>query len=275
MPTLFGRRWDVTIGDVDISDLAIVFNVKKTLKREPNTCELKVYNLAPDTRRRLTTPRASMVRVEAGYVDRVSQIYLGEVRALSPGYVEGSSIVTDLSSGDGEKAQQTAKLYAPLGPGVSSGDALRAIADALGVGAGNVPAAAARLTATGRTVFPRATALAGNAARVLDDFCRSAGLEWSIQDGVIQVLDLGAALETRPYVLSADSGLLGAPKLDSEGKVNAETLMIPELRPGMRVQFDSKFVTGLYRIAQIEFTGETYGDAWGSKLVCDKPGATE
>lgn len=278
MSELFDRAWSVTVDDVLVSSriegkdqgLACVWSVQKTLKREPNTCSLKVWNLAPATRAKLTNPKKSIVRIEAGYGKKLSQVYLGEVRAMMPGEVQGADIVSELTSGDGEKAMMSAHLAIPLGAKVSNGDALKAIAKALGVGIGNVPAIAAKLAAVGRVVFPRGTVLVGNVARQLDDFCRGAGLEWSIQDGALQVLDSGAALDRFPYILSADSGLIGSPKLGSDGKVSAETLMLPELRPGLRVQFQTLEVKGLYRLIETQCNGETHGQTWGYQITCEK-----
>lgn len=268
---LFGRAFALTVGDVDISDLACEFSVKKTIKREPNTCELRIYNLAPDTRKKLTAPKKIVVRLEAGYGKKLSQLYLGEVRALSPGEVRGADIITELSSGDSEKEIQRSHLAVPIGPKAATGDVLRAIARELGVGLGNVSAVASKLDSKGVALFGRATVITGNTARALDDFCRSAGLEWSIQDGALQLLDIGKALDSKPYVLSASSGLINAPRLDSEGKVSAQTLMLPDLRPGMRVEFDSLSVTGLYRVIQCEYVGQTHGQDWSIRIVCDKP----
>lgn len=276
---LFGRAWNITIGETEVSSstrgnsaLSCTFSVKKTIKAEPNTCTLSIYNLSDLSRRKFTEPKATTIRIEAGYADRLSQIYLGEVRALAPGERNGANIVTELTSGDGEK-KLAGRLSVPIGPKTPPGDALRAIVKALGVKPGNSDKAAAALATKGVAVFSRGTVLTGNVARALTDFCRSAGLEWSVQDGAVQILDLGAGLETNPYVLKASSGLINAPKISSDGKVSAETLMLPDLRPGMRVQFDSLSVSGLYRIIECETSGETHGGAWGHKIVCEKPKA--
>lgn len=278
MTTLYGRSWNITIGDTEVSSsvngvnsLACTFSVRKTLKAEPNTCTLAVYNLSADSRRKFTSPKSSKIRIEAGYGERLTQLYLGDVRALTPGERRGADIVTELTSGDGEKAIGQARLSVPIGAKTPAGDALQAIARALGVGQGNVAKARTALASKGVTVFARGTVLTGNVARALTDFCRSAGLEWSIQDGAIQILDIGQGLETRPYVLSASTGLVNAPKVSSDGKVSAETLMLPDLRPGMRVQFDSLSVTGLYRVIEAEYQGETHGAAWGIRITCEKP----
>jgi hypothetical protein len=277
---LFGRSWNITVGDVEVSSgpatgaLACEFSVRKTLKAEPNVCSLRVYNLSEETRTKLTSPKKIVVRIEAGYGTRVSQIYLGDVRALTPGEITPTGdVITDLESGDGEKACASAHLSVPIGGKGPAGDSLRAIAKALGVGLGNTAQMAAQLSAKGVAVFPRTTVLSGNVARHLTDFCRSAGLEWSIQDGALQILDLAGALNVKPYIIAPDSGLIGSPKMGNDGNVTLQTLMIPELRPGLRVQLDSFSVKGLYRIDQAEYSGQTHGEDWTIKLTCSAPKA--
>jgi len=267
---LFGRSWNITVGDTELNDFATEFSVKKTLKPEPNVAELRIYNLSDATRRKLTQPKKVKIRIEAGYGDSLSMLYLGDVRAIMPGEIVGADRVTDLTSADSEKAIQGTRLRVPIGAKMDTGDALRTIISALGVKDGNAAAVAQALRTKGKTVFARGTVLNGNTARILTDFCRAAGLEWSIQDGAIQLLDLGGHLETNPFVLSADSGLIGSPKLSTEGFVTAECLMIPGLRPGVRVVVESFSVKGVFRITQAEYVGQTHGSDWKIKILGER-----
>ena len=272
---LYGRTYKITVGSVDITGLRAAFSIKKTLKKEPNTCTIKVYNLNEETRESLSDSKVVNVSVEAGYQGNNSLLYLGQLRGAAS-QVEGPDITTTFSSGDGDKAIQSARLSVPLGPKTPNDVALLAIARTMGVGLGNVTQAATKLKATGVTMFPVGTVLAGNSSRNLSNFCRSAGLEWSIQDGKLQILDIGKALDERPFVLDGTSGLKGSPSLTYEAKtgdkiVSAECLMLPGLVPGMRVLFNSRFVKGLYRVEECEYEGDSRGDNWGIRLSCRLP----
>lgn len=272
---LFLREWNITIGEIDIHDLAVDFKVSKTLKSEPNTCELKVYNPSPNTRNAFTIPKKLSVRIEAGYkTTGVTQIYLGEVRSLNAGSVEGPDRIAELSSGDGETSIQTARLSVPIGAGTPTSVAFMAIVKSMGISPGNAAQFAAKFNSKGVVMFPVATALVGFSERRLSDFCRSASIEWSIQDGAFQFLDLGKALTAKPYILRADTGMIGSPKLDKDGKVSAEMLMLPDIRPGLPVIFDSEYVKGVYRIVKADYTGQTQGADWTIKIDCDRPGST-
>lgn len=248
---------------VQLDNLDCTFRVKKNLKPEPNTAEVKIYNLSEATRKILSTPKKLVLRLEAGYPGQVAQLFLGEVRSAHS-FRDNTEIVTEISTGDSEKEMQTSRIALSVGPKVPASVALTAIARSLGVGLGNVPVAAAKLQATGKAFFGSGTAIYGHAADMLTDFCRSADLEWSVQDGVLQILDRGKALEGLAVYLSADTGLIGSPTIDNKGLVTATALIQPDLRPGHKVAFDSlefKISQG-YRIQECEYIGDTAGADW-------------
>jgi len=254
---------------VDVSELDCVFKVKKNLKREANTCGLTLYNLSPASRALLETPKKLVLRLEAGYPGHVAQLYLGEVRAAQS-MREGSNIITRVETGDSEKEIQSAHINLSVGPKVPAEVALQAIVRELKIGEGNLPVVIAKLRARGVAPFGPGTLIFGSAARALDDICRSADLEWSIQDGVLQILDRGKALESQAVLLSSDSGLLGSPTIDHKGIVSFKALIQPDLRPGHKVAFDTMAfkATKGYRIQEVDYTGDTKGTEWFATGKC-------
>lgn len=246
---------------VEVSGLDVEFRVKKNLKIEPNTCELKIYNLSSTTRRFLEQPKSLNVLVSAGYGAELAQLFLGQVRRAYS-YKDGQDFVTEISTGDSEKEIQKSRIKLSLGPKVSADVALTAIASSLKIGMGNVQAAAAKLKARGVTPFGRGTVLTGYSADLLTMFCKSADLEWSIQDGVLQILDIDAALQNQAVLLDSDHGLIGYPKVDGTGIVTATALIQPGLMPGRKIDLESVTVKGGYRIIECEWQGETNGMAW-------------
>jgi hypothetical protein len=277
---LFGRAYSLVVAPtdnplafgLDVSDLRCTFKGKKSLKAEPNTCEVKVWGLAESSRKLLEEGEKLVVRLEAGYVSTgTSQLFLGEVRAASTEW-DGPDCITTITTGDSEKEMQEARIHYSVGPSVPVDIAMTAIAKALKVGAGNLAQAIATLKTKGvAAMFGPGTVISGNAARELTDFCRSAGLEWSIQDGSLQILDAGKALEGLAVQLSSSSGLIGSPVVDFNASsktkkggtfVKAKCLLIPELAPGRKVVFDSRLVSGGFRIEEVEYQGDTHGDDW-------------
>lgn len=249
----------------ELSNLDCAFQAKKSLKLEPNTCELKLYNLSQETRRTLETPKKLMLRLDAGYPDAVAQLFLGEVRSAHS-HRENADIVTEISTGDSAKELATARIHMSVGPKVPASVALLAICRELKVGMGNAAVMAAKLQAKGVVFFGSGTVITGSARRALQDFCRSADLECSIQDGVLQILDRGKALESKAVYLSPGTGLVGSPTIDNKGIVSVTAFIQPDLRPGRKIQIDAESVKGGFRIQECEFLGDTAGNEWYCKM---------
>jgi hypothetical protein len=276
---LFGREYSVvvspadvpTFGGFDVSNLRCTFRVKKNLKPEPNTAEVEIYNLAESSRRVLESASKLNLRLEAGYEQTgTAQLFLGQVRHAVTTW-EGPDSITSITTGDSEKEIRESRLQLSVGPAVPVPVALTAIARALKVSPGNIGQATALLATKGvANMFGPGTVISGNAARELTDFCRSAGLEWSVQDGQLQILNLNKPLAQKAVFLSSATGLVGSPSVDGKGIVTAQALIIPDLQPGRLVVFDSRQVKGGYRIEHVEWTGDSNGADWYANLACKK-----
>src|SRR5690606_21032502 len=135
----------VTINTIKLAGHRCVFRVEKTLKPEPNTCELSVWNLNEDQRSELEelrpkdkqAKRGIPCQIEVGYQDELSLIWLGDLRTVES-LRDGPDWVTVLTSGDGEKAWANARVNISYGPKTSVDTVLRGLVRALGVGEGNV-----------------------------------------------------------------------------------------------------------------------------------------
>lgn len=262
---LFGRRWRVQVGELDVSSLDIAFTVKRSLQPRPGTCELKVYNLDPAHRAELTTARRPVVQLSAGY-DPPPLLFRGDARKVEIER-DGADWVAKVTAGDGEHAIRTARGAVSFAAGTSLADVIRALARAMGVGEGNVSAA----VASAAQQLPEGAVVRGPAAAELTRLCASAGLSWSVQDGVLQVLPVGRALSRVAVELAPDTGLVGSPERGKGSAVKARALLIPDLVPGRLVSLRSGVVSGAYRIEDVEYTGDTKGDDWYADLTLRPP----
>lgn len=277
---LFDRQIIVTVGTVQVRDLRCQFKVKKTLKADPNTCEIKITNLGQDNRDVLSSPTGGKLRVtlEAGYKNAgTSLLFAGEVRAAFTEW-EGPDCTTTVTTGDSEKEMQESRIHATVSAGAPVGDVLHSIAKSLNVGLGNIDQALAILAAKGSVtgMWAPGTVVSGNAKRVMTDFCRSANLEWSVQDGKLLFVDRGKPLAGLAIQLDSNSGLEGSPSVDFKagGKTQAggivvkcKTRLIPDLTPGRIVVLKAKEVKGNYRLEEVSYVGDTHGESWGAELT--------
>jgi hypothetical protein len=168
-------------------------------------------------------------------------------------------------------------------PGTTVETVLRACVKAMGIGEGNLSdfASGAKQGALG-TTFPHGTVVSGSASKELNDIVRGAGLEWSIQNGVLQLKKRGEPVKSKVFELSSDSGLIGVPFVEVDatvipgkngsgpskdaaaraGLLNFQTLLIHQLFPGQKVSVKSESFNGGYQIVSIEYVGNTATNDW-------------
>jgi hypothetical protein len=248
--------------DGAVEGLAVKFTIKRSLKPEPNTCDLTLYNLNRDHRLALQSQKSALVQVDAGYVGATSTLFLGDLRTTFS-QREGADWVTQLSSGDGEKAIQTSRANIPIRKGSDIGDVLTALAKALGVGAGNVSSAVAKLRATGVAgAFSMGTVLSGSAASELSRILEPVGYTWSVQAGVLQIVGITEALTDFAINLSESSGMIGSPSVDKDGVLSVRMLIQPHVLPGRKLVLKAHEIAGQYKIEETTHTGEPRGNDW-------------
>ena len=287
LTALFDRRYDLTVGTLNLPGFRCHFRIEKTLKPEPNKGLVEVYNLSSDHRGALSqlapgkrvgkkparkvVSHAALgsipVRLEAGYKDPGPElIFLGNLRTVDSER-QGADWITTIASGDGERAFRTARINQTFGPRTPPDVALRALVRSLGIGDGNLAQVVHDLKFSGTaTLLARGLVLSGPTSRMMTDFCRSANLEWSVQDGGLQFVDLNTALSQKAVVLSSGTGMIESPTVDGAGVLKVRTLMIPGLKCGALVVCQGLNVQGNYRVEKITYEGDTHGHDWGCEI---------
>lgn len=262
---LFKRKVRVVVSTIEITDLDMTFHVKKTLKPEPNTAEVTIFNLNPDHRSALEQLKVATVLIEAGYQDGTSTLFLGDLRT-GVSTREGPDYVTKLSSGDGEKKIKKARAKVTMKKGVATpAKVLEAVAKSLGVGAGNLKQALGQLSGI-TNHFSEGVVITGSSFREMNAICKSLGLIWSVQNGKLQILSARKALEGAAILLNKDTGLIGSPTVDNDGVATATMLLAPDVFPGRKLVLDSQRLKGQYRIESCDYSGDTHGQDWYIKL---------
>jgi len=274
---LKGKSLNAYGADVfQVSDLDISFKVKKTLGKEPNTAEATILNLSAQTRAAFQDKNLR-VTIRAGYEGALADLFVGNARDIDSA-PEEADWKTTIQLGDGERGYRHGRVSASFRPGVPVTRVLQSIADGMQLDSTLVTGVDALV---GRQYVAGYTAH-GRAARELDKILKGFGLEWSIQDGRLLVLAPDQSTNETIVVLSADSGLVGSPTLNTPGASNsinpftgtvvstrgkptlkAKCLLQPEIKPGRRVEMDSVTgIKGLFRITSVEHSGDTAGGDW-------------
>lgn len=273
MADFYGRDWYVILGDQKISGLRIRFKAEKGLAAEPNVLDLSIYNLARETRAKMQS-RDIPVIVVAGYKTGAQVIFSGEVRTVDH-VREGADWNTHVQSGDGEIAFRGCFSSYSFAPGTSWRDVATTIAKDLKVNVGDAVAKMASGNISGTIdSFLQGYSAHGPTVREVDRVMRAGGLEWSIQDGKLQVLPQRATSDEPAIVLSAGTGMVGspdhcAPQKDEPAVLKVKSLLQGGLRPGRAVSIQASKTNGLYRCTKVVHVGDTHGAEWYTTIEAE------
>jgi hypothetical protein len=261
---LWRRKSELTVGTTRITGLRISFRCKSDLQAEPNTAEVRVWNLSPETRSKMQERPIAMLLM-AGYEEGMGQVFLGEVRDVSH-RKESADLITTILSGDGDGALRS-RINLSLAAGARVGDALEAIANKLGVGTGGALDKLRKGDIRGGLKeFVNGTVLSGSGWKELDRLIKSTGLEASIQGGQLQVLERGKATQDDAVLLTPQTGLIGSPEAGQDGEVRLRSLLQPGIYPGRKIKIESFGVKGLFRAQSVEHAGDTHGSDWYTEI---------
>ncbi len=282
MTELFIKTGRVEVADRRIdfakgNDFDLAFTVEKKSSGANNRLSLQLFNLDEDTRNAIErADRTTLVSLWAGYRDPDGasvppQIFQGTVHHVTSER-NGPDIVTDVESRSGGRQVRRSRIAQSFAAGAAVETALRACADALGVGLGNLNdvAVGAQLESTGSRTFSEGLTLDGPAWEALQQVTRSVGLQVSIQNGELQFRRRGQALQGTAVLLREGTGLLEAKSAgrSRRGAVIVRTMLIPDLWPGRRVEIDHNDIQGTFRIVKARYLGDTQGDEWTVEAEC-------
>lgn len=258
------RSWKLVIAELEITGLDIRFDVVKTLEKEPNTCTVTVFNLSDAQRSQIQSAGKPAFRLEAGYQDDSGQIFYGVAHEIYS-TKDGNDWHTIIDTADGEDAIKRARINKSFGAGTDVATVLRALAAEIKLDVGN---SIVELQRSGKMVeaasaFIHGTVVSGKASTELDKILRSAGKEWSIQDGAFQLLEIGQVLQGLAVRLSSETGLIGAPSIGSDGILRGTCLLNYALVPGRQVEVTTpNLPTAFYKVIRTQVTGDSAGSEW-------------
>jgi len=274
---LFSRVCSVNIGGVRVvhqggTGPRMVFRVVKTLKKEPNTCEVRVYNLALATRTQMQRVAVPVI-LTAGYPGNEAVIFSGDARTVDH-VREGSDWITKARCGDGERAYAWTQVSESFAPGTAIATILRHLARAMGLRSGNLDAVISSGGFRGAlTQFAHGYVVHGKASIELTTLLRTCGCTWSSQNGALQIQRGATPVPGQVPLLTPTTGLVGSPEHaapDRKGQVSllkTKSLLQPSLVCGGAVEIRSQSIAPRqFRIESLEITGDTASLNWYSQI---------
>lgn len=272
---LFDRQVSVLIGErgqesaLNVTDLRVTFNVKKTATKENNSCTVVIWNLNPDQRNRISTAEGFLI-LKAGYAQDVGLevLYIGDIA-----FVENRrgppEIATFIECSDGMRAVRETRFNVSYKEGTGAKQILKDLLRDF-----PIPARKAQLDDAISKVsdkqFANGFAAGGQATEVLTRITDTLALEWSIQNSELKVIQLDKVDGTQAVRLAPGTGLVGSPKRRRSKKKDGggfngwevASLLQPSIEPGGQVQIQSADIPdgSTFRVETVHHLGDTHGD---------------
>lgn len=279
MPLQYKRKYELLVGDestgVRITDLRISFEVSKDLTGYPNLAKINIYNLKQETRARIEKEFDRII-LNAGYENNIKLLFNGEIRNVTH-LKQGVDTVTTIFAHDGAKDFDSSKINATFREGTSVSQLVKSVISTFKeTSVGELSG----LNNLGDKL--QGITLSGSSKDVLDQLAEENNFEWSITDGIINVVKKDEALNRIANITSA-SGMIGSPTITEIG-ADVKILLNPELIPNGKINIVSltskvslgnllfrdikkTIGEGVYKIQKITHIGDTHTNEWSSDIV--------
>lgn len=296
---------------IDLSEMRINFRLKKGLTGVPNMLEARVYNLSPDTIKRVR--QYGRVQLAAGYESNFGMIFDGTVLLYIIGKENPVDSYIDIRAGDLDELNNGAvALTFPAGTTLE--EKAKKMLKAVGATVGEI-----KLGDAGKIKNLRSSSFIGMLYEGMRDITNATQSDFYMDNGTVHVISWAGYRRNQLVELATDTGLVNIPKVTPQG-IEAECLLNPKLRLGSLVKIDTGLISdipyepgasgpfsdkmgnlqsaqgvaaggrafkypaasvnktegrgaGIYKICLLDHRGDTRGNTWYSYLVCAAAGA--
>jgi hypothetical protein len=289
-------------GGLSLSLFRVDFRLTKATNQSPNFLDLKVYNLAPASVKKIR--QFGRVQLSAGYRDNFGMIFDGRVVMYITGKDNPVDSTLNIIAGDQDEYLNNSMSSLTFPPGTKPEDqvktALRESGQAIGeinLGSNNQPTL-------------RSSSYLGDTQRFIRHHMNATGSDFYIDDGRAYAISRDGYRASEIVKLTPTTGLVGFPRVTPSG-IECMCLLNPKLRIGGRVKIEltnadgspaimdipyqpgadnpyestaapalmgtgqayslsasSLTKDGIYKIAMITHHGDTHGNPWYSELIC-------
>ena len=253
---------------LEIETLRVDFSISKNDKSSTNKSMVSIYNLSQTSINFLSQDEMEL-KLFVGYEtqDDTFMILKGDINSLE---VErnGLDTIAKIDVQEGKTDLKESFLNKSYAKGTTKKkiieDAIRALPLANLLSESQIDAILNSIDNL-REKLKNGTTFSKKTKDVLDDMLDLVGVSWSIQNNEVVLLGKKDVLEDEIYYISPESGLIGSP-VKKESGYNIETLLLPEIKVGGRVEIESKDVEGIFKIKSFTAAGSLFTNDWSSKI---------
>jgi hypothetical protein len=277
---------------LEFGSFRCVFQVKRGDYQNPNTADIRIYNLNDATANRIQN-EFTQLTLSAGYQGTApGQIFNGTIKQVRKGRYNQLDSYVDVTAAEGDEAYNYSSLALSLKAGAATPQNmvehfLSSVGE-FGVTKGYVPELPAN-------ALPRGRVLYGQTRDELRDFGKRFGFSFNLNDGRLSIIPLRSYIPSGVVpLISPQTGLIGIPEQMQNG-LNVRVLLNPSIKVGQLIQLDSKAINqlrygtdsnsqatnvglaasatkinaqGFYYVMIANHSGDTRGNPWYTDLVC-------
>lgn len=260
------KYFDQLGNGLEITDLKVKFEIKKSLGKEPNTCTMTVTNLSPESRA-FSEAKPLLGFLSAGHDGVARRLFAGNI-TFSRSRRDKTDWETKMQIGDGTRAFSHAFMSRSYAKPVSAQQVLSDAAASMGL---TLPPEAEQSQDL-RQALATGLNAHGPARDILTKLLAPYGFGWSIQNGRLQILADDQVSSTNALLINQQTGLIGTPEHSVPKRpgdpidLTFETLIYPEIQPGCMVKVESEAAEGVYKVQDVEHRGDIRGTEWTTKV---------
>ncbi|MGL5654135.1 MAG: baseplate hub protein [Vibrio sp.] len=291
----WGREVRILAGEegkqvpVITEEMSVEIVIRKSLKKDPNRSEMKIFGLTESTSAQITNVNSRVI-IQAGYRDQGGAVtcFTGNV-LQGVRYSTNDCVATEVEMGDGYIPMRDTLVSVSYPKDIAAKTVLADISRQMGLVLRKMPDVQEKN-------YPTGFAYMGQSFRALDKITAYLGAEWSIQNNELQIIKKGGTAKKYAVVLRSDSGMIGSPELNvrtfSEKRAieqglqkgekviiiereptktgksadqyrlygyNVSCYLLPDLEPGDLVRLEAKSVQGWFRVEELEHNIKSQG----------------
>jgi hypothetical protein len=221
---------------LDLSNMRIVFTVKKAVKPNPNQLYARIYNLSKQTQQKVKS--FHRVQLSAGYKSNFGMIFDGTVVLYVQGKENTVDTYLDIFAGDGEELFNNGSVILTWPAGTKPSQKIRDGFQQNGAKVGTID------VGKGEQQTLRSTAFVGMLKDLVRNQTNATTSDFFVDNGEAHVISRTGYRPGEAVILKPTTGLIGMPQITPQG-IEARCLINPKLRLGGQVKIDADILSGV------------------------------
>ena len=270
----------------------IVFEISHTFGGAPSFADISFYNLTEETAAKaFKTARAATatspavvgtnIQFAAGYADQIGIIFDGEIRQVLRERIGPDTITRVLARSD-KTAENRDPVSFSLGPGTSAEDVIGTLAVKMGYHEVKLYG-----DFKSESSYTRGYTTSGDPLIALDALAKAHKFSYHINGSSMRIVKDGDATTDDVHIISQFTGMENIPEITNVG-CDVTIRINPHIQIDDKFRVESKYKTfafssmywmevpespgqGDYKIIQIQYSGDSWGDRWSQRLFGNSP----